>query len=176
MVGLRSANKFIEYFSIGINNFLLDSIVLEITVFEADSPQVLMGQNVVLWKEPKDLTNLALDPGISILSITSKENRDFDIVLHTEDTALYVGLTSTFQGRFDDNWFSMKAGSTKVSRILIPNFVSNPYYFNQNLECCDHSQSIRFIPFSSGFDPFNTSSSFIASLRIEHIGMALKGS
>lgn len=74
-----------------------------------------MGQHLVIWNTPRHLHGLAKDPGLVILSVVALNNGDFEILLGTEKVALYIYLTSTMQGMFDDNAFCMLPGSTKVS-------------------------------------------------------------
>jgi hypothetical protein len=74
-----------------------------------------MGQHLVIWNTPSHLHGLAKDPGLVILSVVALNNGNFEILLGAEKVALYVYITSTMQGTFDDNAFCMLAGSTKVS-------------------------------------------------------------
>ena len=98
-----------------MNKDSLNSSVVVIHIFGDSNDRVVMGQNVVLWRLPKDLNGLEKDPKLKILTITPLPDGAIEIALKTEATVLYICLTSTIQGRFNDNLFSMPAGATKVS-------------------------------------------------------------
>jgi len=102
-----------EYFDVAVNAATSNSSVTVLHVLD-DVNQDIMGQNVILWKVPKYLHALVKDARLVILSIEPLLEGALEVTLRTEDTVLYVSLTCSMQGRFEDNLFSMPAGSTKV--------------------------------------------------------------
>lgn len=104
---------YIEYFDLGLKNTSLQTTCVVIRVF-GEHNEEKMGQNIVLWNLPKQLNGLAKDPGIILYSVVTDENGSLCLTLKTEQVALYICLASSIHGDFDDNAFSMSAGSTKV--------------------------------------------------------------
>eukprot|EP00979_Chaetoceros_neogracilis_P017071 scaffold10175_cov268-Chaetoceros_neogracile.AAC.27 len=104
-----------------------------------------MGQNLVLWKLPKQLNGLANDPGIILNSVVVEADGRLTLTLETKQVALYICLASSIHGDFDDNAFSMPAGSTRMVRFS----PSLQYLAGKNLE-----------------------KAFEESLRIDHLGMS----
>jgi hypothetical protein len=76
-----------------------------------------MGQHLVIWNTPSHLHGLARNPGLTILSVVALDNGNFDILLGADKISLYIYLTSSMQGTFEDNAFCMLAASTKVSPL-----------------------------------------------------------
>jgi hypothetical protein len=102
-----------EYFDLSLNNVSLQTTCVVIRVLD-EYNEDKMGQNLVLWKLPKQLNGLANDPGIILNSVVVEADGRLTLTLETKQVALYICLASSIHGDFNDNAFSMPAGSTRV--------------------------------------------------------------
>mmetsp|Transcript_2640 Transcript_2640/g.4045 ORF Transcript_2640/g.4045 Transcript_2640/m.4045 type:complete len:139 (-) Transcript_2640:65-481(-) len=107
-----------------------------------------MGRNIVFWKLPKQLDGLIKDPGLVLHSVVAVEGGSLELTLETKQVAFYIFLASSIHGDFDDNAFSMAAGSRK---------------------------KVRFAPAVESLTDgsHNMEQSFAESLRMDHLGMAI---
>jgi len=106
--------KSIEYFTIVVDD-AADSYVLELAVSDLNEVES-MGQNIVLMVPPKRLAFLSVDAQIVIESANICDD-GIEVTLKTDETVLYVVMTTTSQGRFTDNAFSMTQQTRKVRKI-----------------------------------------------------------
>ncbi len=106
--------SFSEYFTIVVDD-AADSYVLELAVSGLNEEES-MGQNIVLMVPPKRLAFLSVDAQIVIESAHISDD-GIEVTLKTDETVLYVVMTTTSQGRFTDNAFSMTQQTRKVRKI-----------------------------------------------------------
>ena len=78
-----------------------------------------MGGNIAFWKLPKELNGLIKEPGLILHSVVAVEGGSLELTLETKQVAFYIFLASSLHGDFDDNAFSMAAGSRRVCKTCI---------------------------------------------------------
>lgn len=133
-----------EYFNIKTQAKLAESdYVLIINIFNHEGDKV-MDQNIELMVPPVLLSFLRSDARITIES-ASIQNRDILFTLKTDHTALFINLSTSIQGDFSDNAFSMSCGTEKLVKFVFS-------------RCCNLQIDLD---------------SFLISLRVEHIAMYL---
>ena len=107
--------SFSEYFTVGVDNSTVASYALELMILDEKGGEV-MGQNIALMVPPKRLAFLSGDARIDIEAVCSHDG-EVDLRLKTDQTVLYVVLTTIAQGRFTDNAFSMALHTSKVRKL-----------------------------------------------------------
>lgn len=132
----------IECFNMEVGRDYQNSTFVILSVIDNQNRE-RMGQNVVIWNTPSHLHGLSKDTGLTILSVVILDSGNYEILLASEKVSLYVYLTSLMQGIFEDNAFSMLAGSTKRVLFILSREVSpldgqnNTDYFIKTLRM-DH--------------------------------------
>lgn len=74
----------------------------------------LLGESVVLWTEPKNLSGLARNAIVKIVSVVGNGGNEAIVTIESSETVLYIVLTTAAQGRFVDNAFSLRKAEQKV--------------------------------------------------------------
>eukprot|EP01083_Nonionella_stella_P294099 1000023_1 len=134
----------IEYFNITTQTKMAESdYILSIGILN-DEGRKVMNQNIALMAPPVLLSFLRSDARITIES-ASIQNRDILLTLKTDHTALFINLSTSVEGDFSDNAFSMSSDTKKIVKFAFS-------------RCCNLQIDLN---------------SFLASLRVEHVAMYL---
>ena len=100
------------------NTMFPNKDTLVVTVIDKNEVDLIMDQNVVLLTVPWNLTGLPTDPNVRIISIENDENGNADITVTSDKMALYVVLTTSAQGRLEENAFPLHDGQVKVRYVI----------------------------------------------------------
>jgi beta-mannosidase len=87
------------------------------TVRDDDSNSAVVSANEILLIPPTGLTLLSAAVTAAVAS-TANPDGSTNVTVSTNATALYVTLTTLAQGRFNDNFFAMRPGATRVVTFL----------------------------------------------------------
>lgn len=103
---------FLEYFKLDVDDFDCNCNVIVLRV-EDDNGNELMGEHVSLFAPPKQLQ--LPSPIITVVSIEVFTVGNVEVMLHSNELALFVFLSCQVKGQFEDNAFFMEPNKAKVS-------------------------------------------------------------